>query len=188
MKGFFKTIKKRDIIVFLIASVAFIVLDQYTKYLTVKNLNLGESANFIKGLLDFTYIRNEGASFGMLQGRQLFFIIITIILLPVITYFYLKISSVINTNKDNVRTSYFIWLKISVILIFSGAVGNFIDRVRLNYVIDFLDVKFMDFPIFNVADCYVTVGVVILFLLIILMKEQEIDYIFKIRKKNIENV
>ena len=183
MKEFIKSIRKIDIVILIISFIILLFLDQYTKYLTEKNLELNETHKFIDGFMNFTYIRNRGASFGMLQGKQALFIILTTVLLPIMLFVYLKISVIINVCSDVINKVRMQFLNISVLLIFIGALGNFIDRLRFSYVIDFLDVQFIDFPVFNVADCYVTVGTFLLFIIIFIMKEKELDLVIKSRKK-----
>ncbi len=183
MREFIKSIRKQDIILLIVSFVILLFIDQYTKYLTTKHLDIGESTEFINGFLRFTYVRNKGASFGMLQGQRTYFIILTTIILPIILFFYLKTSVIINTNSDVINKTKYIFFNIALMLLFTGAVGNFIDRIRLSYVIDFLDLVFMDFPVFNMADCYVTVGTALMFVLLFIMKEKELDMIIKSRKK-----
>lgn len=183
MKEFIKFIRKRDAILLLISFIVLLFLDQYTKYLTVKNLEVSESIDFIKGFLQFTYVRNKGASFGMMQGQRTIFIILTCVVLPIMLFFYFKISVIINICEEYVNSMKFKMLNISLMLMFIGAIGNFIDRIRFSYVIDFLDVEFIDFPVFNLADCYITVGTGIMLVMMFLMKEKELDYILKPRKK-----
>jgi len=183
MREFFKSIKTRDVLILCISFVVLLIVDQYTKFLTVKYLEHGESKEFIKGFLRFTYVRNKGASFGMLQGQRLYFIIITSILLPIMVFLYLKISVIMNICKEKIKSWHFIIVNISLMLLIIGSVGNFIDRIRLAYVIDFLDVQFIDFPVFNMADCYITVGTIGLLIMLLIMNESEIDYILKSRKK-----
>lgn len=122
-----------------------IIIDQYTKYLAVAHL---QDAPFpvIEGVFELQYLENRGAAFGMLQNKQWFFLIITVVLLFFITKLYIGLP----------RTKRVIPLRIAMIFITAGAIGNMIDRIRLNYVVDFLYFKLIDFPIFNVADIYVT--------------------------------
>ena len=183
MKEFFKSIRKVDVILLIISFIVLLFADQYTKYLTVKNLDVSESVDFIKGFLQFTYVQNRGASFGMLQGQKVLFIILTCAIIPIMLFFYLKISVIINICKEQINQRKFYILNLSLLLMFIGAIGNFIDRIRLSYVIDFLDVEFIDFPVFNLADCYITVGTAIMLVMMFVMKEKELDYILKSRKK-----
>lgn len=142
-----------------------IVADQYTKYLAAAHLK-GSSVPIIDGVFELHYLENRGAAFGMLQNKQWFFLILTIVLLVFITKLYMGLP----------RTKRVLPLRISMIFITAGAIGNMIDRIRLNYVIDFLYFKLIDFPIFNVADIYVTVSTFfIAFLILFYYKETEFD-------------
>ncbi|WP_029688800.1 signal peptidase II [Thermoanaerobacter sp. A7A] len=132
-----------------IVIVAFVVfLDQLTKYLAVKYLMPIGSYPVIKNFFHLTYVANKGAAFGMLQNKTLFFIIITLIVGAVLIYSMIKLpgNSVYNYT---------------LAMILGGAIGNLIDRVRLGYVVDFIDFKF--FPaVFNVADSFIVIGAIIL--------------------------
>ena len=133
-------------------TIIFLVgLDQYTKNLIVTYIPEGEKLEIIPGFFNVTYVKNSGAAWSMLEGQRTIFIIITV--LAVIYFSYLLIK-----EKDKP----FIF-KISYLLIIGGAIGNFLDRFVNAYVVDFLDFKFFgyDFPVFNLADCFLTVGVFI---------------------------
>ena len=139
----------------------FLAVDQITKYFAVDLLQGNPSVHIIGNFLRFTYVENRGAAFGILQNQRLFFIISTIILVAFLIYLIAFNKKVTNPTK------------LTLSLILSGAIGNFIDRVRLGYVIDFVDVRFgdlYDFPVFNVADSCLVVGVIFLVILIIFNK------------------
>ena len=134
-----------------------IIADQITKNWALSVLKNGSSIKIIKDFLRFSYVENRGAAFGILQNQIIFFVIITIVMISVIGYIFFK-------NKNITKLS-----KLSLTLIAGGAIGNFIDRIMLGYVVDFIDVRFgniYDFPVFNLADSFVVCGT---FLLIILM-------------------
>lgn len=142
-----------------------IIIDQYTKYLAVTHLQ-DAPIPIIESVFELHYLENRGAAFGMLQNKQWFFLIITVVLLIFITKFYVGLP----------RTKRVLPLRITMIFITAGAIGNMIDRIRLNYVIDFLYFKLIDFPIFNVADIYVTVSTFfIAFLILFYYKETEFE-------------
>ena len=170
---------KRKWVLFIDFFVMFllIALDQYTKYLAVVNLKDRPAIPVIEGVFELNYLENRGAAFGMLQNQKVFFIFIACIILVAIFYVLFKIP------KDRK----YIWLHILLVLIASGAVGNMIDRVRLEYVVDFLYFVLINFPIFNVADIYVTCSAILLVVLILfLYKEQDLTELaqsLKLQKK-----
>lgn len=135
-----------------ILGIAIIFLDQVTKLLVVKFMELGESIPLIDGFLYLTSHRNEGAAWGMLQGRMWLFYIITVFVIVVLVMFY----------KREAKTS--LLLQTSLVLLMAGAIGNFIDRLLFQKVVDFVDTVIFgyDFPIFNVADTSLTAGVILM--------------------------
>lgn len=145
----------------LLLSLIFIVsiaADQITKMWAVTNLKGNMSVNIIGNFLKFTYAENRGAAFSIMQDKRIFFITVTFIMLTVVLYMLIYNKKITNLTK------------ISLILISGGAVGNLIDRIRVGYVIDFIDVRFgdfYDFPIFNIADSFVVVGTALLIILIL---------------------
>lgn len=128
---------------------AIIIIDQVTKYAIVSNMELYESIPVIEGVFHITYTRNYGAAFSILQNQKTFFITVTTIVSIIIFYmiirFYKKLDKV---------------LLYSLSLIVAGAIGNLIDRIRLEHVTDFLD--FRIWPIFNVADMSVVAGAILM--------------------------
>lgn len=159
---------KRDFIA-LIISTALVFIDQITKYLAVLYLSGGEDVNLIPGVFVLHYLENKGAAFGMLQNKQILFIILTVIvLLIVITVFQ-------NIPFEN----RYLPLVIIMIFLFSGAVGNLIDRISNGYVVDFFYFVLIDFPIFNVADIYVSCSVTVLIVLMLFYyKDADFSKIF----------
>lgn len=171
---------KRKWVLFIDFFVMFllIALDQYTKYLAVVNLKDRPAIPVIEGVFELNYLENRGAAFGMLQNQKVFFIFIACIILVAIFYVLFKIP------KDRK----YIWLHILLVLIASGAVGNMIDRVRLEYVVDFLYFVLINFPIFNVADIYVSVACVLLAVVILFYyKEHDLEFLSIRQKKGREN-
>ena len=136
-----------------------IVLDQIVKMAIVKNLRLSEQKSVINGILSLTQLRNNGAAWSILEGQQWFFVLTTVIVLAVAIWFWLK-----NLSKN--------WYAIGLTLIISGALGNFIDRVRQGYVVDMFQLDFINFPIFNVADILLSIGFVVLFIGILIEKDE----------------
>lgn len=145
-------------------SIVLILVDQLTKYMIVKSMEIGESISIIGDILKITSHRNYGAAWGMLQNQMMFFYIITVIVLIALCYFYYKEAA------DNLL------MQSGLMLIFAGAIGNFIDRLFRGNVVDFIDTKIInyDFPIFNVADSCLTIGVfILLYELLINQKEEK---------------
>ena len=136
-----------------------IVLDQIVKMAIVKNLRLSEQKSVINGIVSLTHLRNNGAAWSILEGQQWFFVLTTVIVLAVAIWFWLK-----NLSKN--------WYAIGLTLIISGALGNFIDRVRQGYVVDMFQLDFINFPIFNVADILLSIGFVVLFIGILIEKDE----------------
>ncbi|EGO9129797.1 signal peptidase II [Enterococcus faecalis] len=146
----------RLLVVYFLISALLVGLDQWSKYLTVQNISLGETKEFIPGFLSLTHLRNTGAAWSLLEGKMIFFYVITVIVSVVIIYLLIK-----NYKKS-------VWYSVGLSFVLAGAIGNFIDRVRLGYVVDMLQTDFMNFPIFNVADSTLVVGVICIFIYLIL--------------------
>lgn len=144
---------------FPLAAVALIFLDQLSKQWIVNHIPLNAIRKCVPGIFSLTYLRNYGAAFSILQNQQWFFTVITLAVVGAACYYFIK----------NITGNF--WFLFGLLLIISGGIGNFIDRLRLGYVVDMVHLDFMNFAIFNVADSYLTVGVVILF--IALWKEEE---------------
>ncbi|MCM1467098.1 MAG: signal peptidase II [Alistipes sp.] len=146
-------------------------LDQLTKAAAVKRLSLKPYV-LIDGVFEFHYTQNYGSAWGMLSGRKVFLIVVTLAVMALGCYAFVR------TPKNK---KYF-WLTGCEVVLLAGALGNFIDRVTLGYVRDFLYFSLIDFPIFNVADCYVVISAVIACILVIFVYEDE-DFSFLSLKK-----
>ena len=138
-----------------------VAFDQFTKYLTVANIALGEQVAFIPGLIRFTYVRNFGAAFSSFQGQQWLFALIFVIFTGLILWEYRK--------KSMPFSSFERWC---IAAIYGGGLGNMIDRVRLGYVVDMIETEFITFPVFNVADCFITCGCIALMVSLILFNKE----------------
>ena len=159
-------------IIAIIAIVLGVVLDQYTKVLAVENLKDG-AIPLIEGVFELRYLENRGAAFGMLQNQQTFFLIIGIVTLIAVAIIYARMP----------HTKRYLPLRVCLVSIVTGAIGNMIDRIRLDYVIDFLYFKLINFPIFNVADIYVTCAAIIFLVLgIFYYKDEDLELIFPSKK------
>lgn len=130
---------------------AIVVLDQVVKYITVTNLPLYGHADFLPGFLGFTYVRNTGAAFSSFEGMQWLFAVIFLMFTLAILYEYFK--------KPMGFTTFERWC---IAAIYGGGLGNMVDRIRLGYVVDMIQTEFMEFPVFNVADCFITCGCIAL--------------------------
>jgi len=150
-------------IIIFISVAAGVVLDQYTKWLAVRHLKDQEPISLIKGFFSLHYLENRGAAFGLMQGQKTIFFIGTAVVTLVIIYFFVKLP----------RTKHFLPLFANGTCILIGAYGNLIDRVRLGYVVDFFYFELIDFPIFNVADIFLTVSVIVLAILILFYYQED---------------
>ena len=126
---------------------AIVVVDQITKWLTVANIALYADVPFLPGVLQLTYVQNTGAAFSSFEGMQWLFALIFALFTAVIVWEY---------RKNSMKFSKFEWW--CIIAIYGGGLGNMIDRIRLGYVVDMIETEFMEFPVFNVADCFITCG------------------------------
>lgn len=145
MKG--KTAFKKYMLLEIIIVFAVLAFDILLKRYAVENLQGSGRVTFISGILNLVYVENRGASFGMLQGKLWLFLTLTVIALAAFLVFLYK-------KRDG-----HLLLRLSLALIIAGTVGNFIDRVKAGYVVDMLEFGFFDFPVFNIADSALTVGV-----------------------------
>ncbi len=143
------------------------VFDQISKYYVNLHLKDASAIQFIPGILSFRYHENKGAAWGMLSNhRWVFMVISTIAIIAIIAYL------IISSKKDNS-----LLFRVSLCFFAGGGIGNMVDRVRLGYVIDFLRFDFIDFPIFNVADSFITIGAFLIILYLIL------DFVSEYRSK-----
>lgn len=154
----------RSYVIGAVIAVAMIFLDQVTKLLAVSKLKNQDAFVILKGVFELHYLENRGAAFGVMQGKKIFFVVITIIMVLFLIYAYGRLPA----------EKRFFPLHGICITLFAGAIGNFIDRIVHNYVIDFFYFSLIDFPIFNVADIYVTCAVA-LFVILFLFYYKETD-------------
>ncbi|MDE7479264.1 MAG: signal peptidase II [Lachnospiraceae bacterium] len=151
-----------------------IAADQATKYFAVSNLKNNRPWVVWEGVFELHYLENRGAALGMLQDQKVFFILIAVIILAAIVYVLIKVPYQKMYTK----------LHITLVFIASGAIGNLIDRIRYDYVVDFLYFSLINFPIFNVADIYVTLSsIYLVILLLFVYKESDLDFLtFRTKK------
>ena len=145
-------------LVYILISILILAFDIFTKYLA-KTAFILNDVTLIKDILYFTYVENRGAAFGIMQNKQWLFIVFTIAIILAMLFYLLK-------YKPQSKL-----LKLSLVFIMSGGIGNLIDRIRLGYVVDFIDVRIINYPVFNVADCFVVIGAVLLCGVILFSKE-----------------
>jgi signal peptidase II len=171
----FTTKKKISLLIDFIAIAVLIFLDQFTKYLAVIHLQDKDSYVIIPKVLELTFLKNRGAAFGILQDQKVFFVMIAIMILVVITYVLIQLP----------MEKKYIIMQVILVMISSGAAGNMIDRIRNDYVVDFISFVLINFPIFNVADIYVTVSTILFIILFLFYyKEKDFDFLsFKQQRK-----
>ena len=132
--------------------IGIVAADQITKYLTVLYIPSLGAQPFIPGLLQFNYVQNTGAAFSSFEGQQWLFALIFLVFTLGIFYEYFR--------KRMPFSNFERWM---IAAIYAGGLGNMIDRLRLGYVVDMIETQFMEFPVFNVADCFITCGCIALF-------------------------
>lgn len=153
--------------ILLCISILVVTLDQLSKTIVANNMQVGESIVLIKNLFSLTYVRNEGAAWGILANHRWIFLVLTaiaIIAIPIITYKLRDFGYFFGT---------------SMALIWGGAIGNMIDRLFYGSVVDFIEATFIDFPVFNIADSCVVVGGIMLFIYLVFINKT----LFKSEKK-----
>ncbi|MBD5542500.1 MAG: signal peptidase II [Lachnospiraceae bacterium] len=162
-------------IIDVLAIISLLFLDQYTKYLAITDLKDQSAVSLIDGILELRYLENKGAAFGMLQNKKALFIFMTVVMLTVIFYVFFKLPQ---------QKKFIIW-QVFMCLICAGGIGNMIDRIRFDYVVDFIYFKIIDFPVFNVADIMITIGTVLFFIVVLFfVKEEELQFLrFNIRRE-----
>lgn len=139
---------------------ALIGVDQWTKYWAVQTLMPLGTKPILPGLIGFRYAENTGAAFSILRDQQIVLILVTFVILAGLFGYLFK----------GIRTDAIIGVKVAYVLLIAGAIGNFIDRVRFNYVVDFFEFQFMRFAIFNVADVCVVAGAILLGICVVFFK------------------
>lgn len=160
--------KKRLLLTDFLGLIALVLADQFTKYIAVVHLKDQPAIAVIPDVLELNYLENRGAAFGMLQNQKIFFVFVAVIILAMIAYVLFKMPE---------KRKYTI-LHVLLVLIAAGAIGNMIDRLRLDYVVDFISFVLIHFPIFNVADIYVTIATTVLVLLLLFYyKEADLGFL-----------
>lgn len=147
--------------IYAILAVLLVVIDQITKFLVRAHIALGQDIPFIPHILELTYVKNTGAAWSILNEHTWLLTLVSAIVVIVICWLVVK--------------KFFTgWVGLTAAtLLLAGGVGNLIDRVLFGYVTDMLQTVFMDFPVFNVADCCITVGTVMLCIYVIFILKDE---------------
>lgn len=161
---------RKIIVINLIFSLLFVLLvavDRITKNLAIHYLK-GNERELIPSFFSLHYLENPGAAWGMLPNATWLFATIAVVVLAAMIYFYGKLPLERNYHL----------LRFALILLSAGAIGNFIDRILWRYVVDFLYFKYINFPVFNVADCYVCIAAVLL-IYCLLFRYKEEDFLWK---------
>ena len=161
----------KKVIILLIDAVVVAVLlalDQYTKYLAILYLRNNPAIVLIDGVLELQYLENRGSAFGILQNQKFFILFVGFVFLAVILFFLFKLPA---HKKYNI-----VHILLSVVI--AGGIGNMIDRFRFDYVVDFISLIVINYPIFNVADCYIVVAMIGLFILFAFVyKEKDLEFL-----------
>ena len=155
---------------FALFAAGIVAADQITKFLTVANIGLHVDKPFIPNFLSLTYEQNRGAAFSSFEGMQWLFALIFGVFTVLILWEYFKKS--MGFTKPE-------WWCIAAI--YGGGLGNMIDRIRLGYVVDMIETTFIEFPVFNVADCFITCGTILLMVQLVLFHK---DFWKDDKKKN----
>ena len=140
-----------QLFLYLLLSAGVAVLDQITKYLTVRFIPLYEHIEVLPGVVGLTYVRNTGAAFSSFEGMQWLFALIFLVFTGALLWEYFKR-----------RLPFTRFERFCIAAIYGGGLGNMIDRLRLGYVVDMIETLFVNFPVFNGADCFITCGCIAL--------------------------
>ena len=157
---------------------ALVGLDQLTKYLAVTRLAGKRAFSLIPGVFELFYLENRGAAFGMLTNRQWIFAGVAVLMIFAAGFVFLRLP----------EDRRYLFLRVVCILVASGAAGNLLDRLIRHYVVDFLYFSAIDFPVFNVADCYVCIGTgLALIALFTVYREEDFSFLFPGKREKRSN-
>ncbi len=157
----------------LVIAAVLLAFDQYTKYLVTLHLKNRPALVLIDGVLELQYFENTGIAFSLFRDRKSFILITGFLVLAVVLFFLFRVP----------RQKKFCAIHFLMSMLIAGALGNIIDRIRFDYVVDFISFVLIHYPIFNVADCYIVVAAVMLFLLFMFVyKEEDLEFL-SFRKK-----
>ena len=157
----------------MLIAAALLAFDQFTKYLVTVNLKGRPALVLIDGVLELQYFENTGIAFSLFRERKTFILITGFLVLAVILFFLFRVP----------RTRRFGVVHVLMSALIAGALGNIVDRLRFDYVVDFISFVLINYPIFNGADCYIVVSAILLFVLFMFVyKEEELEFL-SFRKK-----
>ena len=163
-----KRIKVIMLLIDVVVAALLLLLDQFTKYLAIARLKDSPAVVLIEGVLELKYLENRGSAFGMLQNQKLFILFVGFVFLAVSLFFLFKLP-----GEKKFRI-----VHIFLAAVIAGGIGNMIDRFRFDYVVDFIYFVLINFPIFNIADSYIVVSVIGLFILFLFVfKEKDLEFL-----------
>lgn len=163
-----KSQKSKILILDVVIAGLLLALDQFTKHLAITRLKGKMPIVLIDGVLELQYLENRGSAFGLLQNQKIFILFVGIVFMAVIFFFLLKLP-----NEKKFRM-----VNILLACIIAGGLGNMVDRFRFDYVVDFISFVLIHYPIFNVADIYIVVSTIILFILFLFVfKEKDLEFL-----------
>ena len=172
-----KVNRAKMLIIDAIIAVVLLIFDQFTKYLAIVHLKKQPAYVLIDGVLELQYLENRGSAFGMFQNQKIFLVVVSCLFMAILTFVLMRLPE---------HKKYGI-LHIALTAIVAGGIGNLIDRLRFDYVVDFISFILINYPIFNVADIFVVVGTIGLFLLFLFYyKEEDLDFLSFKKKKQAE--
>ena len=156
-----------------VVMLVMLLADQFTKYLAITRLKGSPAVVLIDGVLELQYVENTGMAFSLFRDKKIFILLMGCIVMAVILFFLFRIP-------DSRR---FRIVHILFAALIAGALGNIIDRIRFDFVVDFISFVLIHYPVFNVADCYIVVSAILLFILFMFVyKEEELEFL-TLRKK-----
>lgn len=160
--------RTRMLIIDFLLAVVLLALDQYTKYLAIIKLKDNPAFVLIDGVLELQYLENRGSAFGILQNQKFFILFVGLVFMTMVLFFLFKLP----------QKKKFCAIHILLSLIIAGGIGNMVDRIRFDYVVDFISFTLIDYPIFNVADCYIVCATIVLFILFLFVyKEKDLEFL-----------
>ena len=146
---------------YVLFSAGVVALDQFTKYLTVANIPLYDHVPVIPGIVRLTYVQNTGAAFSLFRGMQWLFVLVFLVLTVLLLWEYYR-KPLPFTRLE----------RFCLAAVYGGGLGNMLDRVRLGYVVDMIETEFIVFPVFNVADCFICCGCILLMAHLVLFNKE----------------